>query len=352
MKARPATRFRRWHERLLRTGRWPLRMAQVMVLILLVALITPAASTAQGQGWDLRHRPARADLGADPTAAAAPKSVTSPLTVSDPGGDTFGSGPTQLDVLSLSVTAHRGLLDISLSFAAPISAPDSGQPNAIDGFVDIDVDQNVASGDLPFVDSIGGGASGLGNEFYVDLFSYSAVDGSADLVDDPSETVVARVPIDVGDSQLTVSIPFWLLADDGALQVAAVVGTLTEPTDIVPNRGSVSSGNPIVLNDGRFHLEIEWTDFQGNSGPGLAATRANDSAVVTFFHPDNWEMVIKVLDACDVNDHFWLFYAAATNVGLTVNVTDSKESTTKGYTNDVGEAAGSRLDTLAFATCP
>ena len=49
---------------------------------------------------------------------------------------------------------------------------------------------------------------------------------------------------------------------------------------------------------------------------------------------------------------FWVFYAATTDVGFTVTVTDLLTGTSKTYANPLGQAADAVTDTSAFATCP
>jgi hypothetical protein len=67
---------------------------------------------------------------------------------------------------------------------------------------------------------------------------------------------------------------------------------------------------------------------------------------------ENIEMITKVLDACGLNQRYWLFAAATTDVEYTITVTDSKTNTTKTYFHAVGSPAPAITDTGAFATCP
>ena len=198
--------------------------------------------------------------------------------------------------------------------------------------------------------------TGMGNEFYVDFFTYSADDGATDVVDDSTETVVGRAPVSFTANSMTVQIPLALLGGDGLVNIATIVGTVDEPTDKAPNLGSVASGEEtpgvISLQGGRFTVEVEWTDPMGQTGPGLLVNQSDDSAVLYFFSANNWEMLIKVLDGCSITNHFWVFYAATTNVGFEVTVTDTQENVTMQYTNPLGQAADAVTDTAAFATCP
>ena len=70
-----------------------------------------------------------------------------------------------------------------------------------------------------------------------------------------------------------------------------------------------------------------------------------------FFGADNPEMLIKVIKGCTVNNHFWVFYAAGTNVGFTVTVTDTKTGHQVTYTNHDLTAAPPVQDTNALS-CP
>ena len=42
-----------------------------------------------------------------------------------------------------------------------------------------------------------------------------------------------------------------------------------------------------------------------------------------FFEPDNWEMLIKVLDGCRTNGRIWVLGAATTDLGYRIVVTDT-----------------------------
>ena len=104
------------------------------------------------------------------------------------------------------------------------------------------------------------------------------------------------------------------------------------------------------LQDERFMVEVEWRDFSGASGPGeLVDGGTDDSRLFTFFEPDNWEMLVKVLDGCAVNGHFWVFSAATTDVEYTLRVTDTVTGVVREYENPLGQAADATTDTTAFA---
>jgi hypothetical protein len=78
---------------------------------------------------------------------------------------------------------------------------------------------------------------------------------------------------------------------------------------------------------------------------------SDDSGLLWFFHPDNWEMLVKVLDGCALNEHFWVFAAATTTVEYTLRVTDTATGEVREYLNAAGTPASALTDTEAFAAC-
>jgi hypothetical protein len=119
----------------------------------------------------------------------------------------------------------------------------------------------------------------------------------------------------------------------------------------------LESATTMCLLGGRFKVEVafETGPPANQSGPAQVVPLGSDSTgMLYFFNADNWEMLIKVLDACSLNNRFWVFFAATTNVGFTVTVTDTdaENPTSKTYSNNVGVAALPVQDTGAFATCP
>lgn len=109
----------------------------------------------------------------------------------------------------------------------------------------------------------------------------------------------------------------------------------------------------MCLNAGRFRVEVEWRDGTGETGPGqvVLGTLAGDSGLFWFFSPANWEMLVKVLDGCAINDRFWVFAGATTDVAYTLTVTDIHTGQSKSYPNPLGSAADSITDTGALAVC-
>ena len=121
----------------------------------------------------------------------------------------------------------------------------------------------------------------------------------------------------------------------------------------------VEDSNTFCLVDGRFQVDVDYKDFVGGEGSAIVARlngstdiQSSDSGLFYFFDPDNWELLVKVLDACAINNHFWVFSAATTNVEYTLRVTDTETGSVQCYENPLGTAAPAITDTEAFATCP
>ena len=119
-----------------------------------------------------------------------------------------------------------------------------------------------------------------------------------------------------------------------------------------PESDCASSDTALCLNRGRFRVEVTWEDFEGGTGPGrVVPARDDDSGLFWFFARDNWEMLVKVIDACPIAGHFWVFAAATTNVGWELTVTDTLTNVEQSYRNPLGQRSPALIDTETFATC-
>ena len=109
--------------------------------------------------------------------------------------------------------------------------------------------------------------------------------------------------------------------------------------------------------DGRFKIQLSYHTSQGGglSGSGnaipLSSLGVTQGGLFWFFNANNPEMLIKILDGCALTNHFWVFFAATTNVGFTVTVTDTETGNFATYTNLDKHAAPPVQDTSALP-CP
>jgi membrane-associated phospholipid phosphatase len=105
----------------------------------------------------------------------------------------------------------------------------------------------------------------------------------------------------------------------------------------------------LCLTGGRFKVQARWQTAQGASGAGHGASLGTDSGRFWFFDDDNTELTVKVLDACDGFDRFWVFASGLTNVETTLTVTDTQTGRVRQYFNPQGKAFAPVQDTSAFA---
>ncbi|MEM9554691.1 MAG: hypothetical protein AAGC60_10560 [Acidobacteriota bacterium] len=111
----------------------------------------------------------------------------------------------------------------------------------------------------------------------------------------------------------------------------------------------VSIAEPLELADGRFPVEVTWEDFDGGSGRGRAVQApSRDTGLFWFFDPENTELMVKVLDACDVNSKFWALTAGSTNVAYALTITDRETGAVWRSSNPLGRLAPAVIDVEAF----
>ncbi len=184
--------------------------------------------------------------------------------------------------------------------------------------------------------------------------------GSGDFV--ASSGNVSWANGDSSDKSISVS-----LIDDAELEgnetfrvalseaVGATLGTPAEVAieildDEIDQGPCTPSGNVLCLSEGRFRVTVAWRDYQGQNGNGHAVPLDyGPSGFLYFFEPTNIEMLVKTLDGCAINGHFWVFAAATTDVEYTLRVIDTRSGRLLEYRNPLGVASPTINDTRAFA---
>jgi hypothetical protein len=109
--------------------------------------------------------------------------------------------------------------------------------------------------------------------------------------------------------------------------------------------GSTAPG--LCLRDSRFRMEVSWRDHQGNTGVGHPVPLGEDTGTFWFFSESNVELLVKILDGRNVNDHFWVFYGSLSDVQYEIRIEDTLTGFTRTYTNPAGHIA-SHADVNAF----
>lgn len=119
----------------------------------------------------------------------------------------------------------------------------------------------------------------------------------------------------------------------------------------------VPSSTDLCLLDGRFTARLSWNDGSGEKHAFVAAPRTDgaDSASGLFFYyaedASNWEILVKMIDGCRTNDHFWVLVAGSTGFGWTLEVTDEATGVVRSFTHPLDGQASGLEDFEAFATC-
>jgi hypothetical protein len=98
---------------------------------------------------------------------------------------------------------------------------------------------------------------------------------------------------------------------------------------------------------GRFKVRGTWSRYGAGGVIGLAAL-SRDSAVGDFGNRDNKELLVKVLDGRALGGHFWVFLNAASDVAMTVTVTDVESGEEKSYVKSAVGPTCAVTDTAAF----
>ena len=138
-----------------------------------------------------------------------------------------------------------------------------------------------------------------------------------------------------------------LSVSDGA--TTSTVGRVFLVEAAAPAGTCVADAGTRCLRDSRYAVAVEWLGAEGEGGSGSVVHEGtNDSGMFRFFDRDNWEVLIKVLDGCSVNDHVWVFGASPTDLGYVIRVTDTATGAVKEYRNEAGTAAAAITDTTAF----
>lgn len=103
----------------------------------------------------------------------------------------------------------------------------------------------------------------------------------------------------------------------------------------------------------RFQVRVRWRDQTGQTGFGRRKEIGSSNSVLFwFFDENNVEILVKVLDACSLNQRFWVYGAASTDVEYTIEVVDREAGdVVKTYFNPLGTASPAITDSQAFATC-
>jgi hypothetical protein len=106
--------------------------------------------------------------------------------------------------------------------------------------------------------------------------------------------------------------------------------------------------------DKRFTVTASFeTDAAHGDGHAidLSAVGVHQGGLFWFFSAGNPELLVKVLNGCTVNQKFWVFLSAGTNVGVTVKVFDTLTGNTYRKVNPLGTPFPTIQDTTVGLPC-
>ena len=173
--------------------------------------------------------------------ALAKAQVTEPIR--DEFSTSASAGLVPPDINRITAWPTQFELIVEIEFWDDVVSDVVGGPNVVVGFLDIDLDQNPATGTTAKTDIArpGSGSTGMGIERYIDFDT----NGTGDFtIYDASAAVVDTFTPQFDGNVLRMAIPLNNLNKDGIVSLAAVVATVAEPTDIAPNDGNISLGPP------------------------------------------------------------------------------------------------------------
>jgi hypothetical protein len=109
----------------------------------------------------------------------------------------------------------------------------------------------------------------------------------------------------------------------------------------------------LCLVGSRFAVSADFKFANGEQGVAHAVRLGdgNSSGYYWFFDVNNAEVVVKMIDGCAVNGHFWFFAAGLTNLEVEIGIADTLTGASAVYSNPPNTAFAPIQDTAALP-CP
>ena len=132
----------------------------------------------------------------------------------------------------------------------------------------------------------------------------------------------------------------------------ADVQTIAEhqrPAVILDSDDSQGGGCDAPLVGDRFSLDVTWPEA---GVPADCRWLEPDGLLFFWTGSTGEEILVKVLDNCELNDHYWVFAAGLTDVEVELTVTDTQAGEVRRHDLSLGGPAPVIGDWRAFQTCP
>ena len=108
----------------------------------------------------------------------------------------------------------------------------------------------------------------------------------------------------------------------------------------------------LCLRSGDFQIRTTWsTSTESGVGTPVEAG-TEDTGLFWFFQPTNWELMVKVLDGCEINGHLWVLAGGTTDVGYRLEIERTEDSLVWSRDNPLGQRSPSIIDVEAFPCIP
>lgn len=172
---------------------------------------------------------------------------TATTVATDAAGDTLANASNNTakahDVLQVTTRYAPNWLILVMRFGRPVGSVGSAVPAGLQGFIELDTDENTNTGSEPVVNAFGGNAQ-QGVDYGLLLFDASNTAVRLAKALNVNDTTTHRVPLALEGDSVVIRIPLAKLADDGNMSITAVLGTVDRPTELVPNSGVVLARQP------------------------------------------------------------------------------------------------------------
>ncbi|REJ84186.1 MAG: hypothetical protein DWQ36_17340 [Acidobacteria bacterium] len=204
---------------------------------------------------------------------------------------------------------------------------------------------------------------------------------------------VVALPVTTGADEVTLAVPAQGGGGSGALTLTFAVGEALAPLVLAASEDGFEEASeileltvlghqdltlppplPVVVQDagaldaecaptapgclagGRFRVEATWRDPVGG-GVGSATPRrlgagtVASSVAMTFFDPDNVELLIKLVDGGAINQHFWSYFGKLSDLDVWLVLSDRAARRVRVYRAPGGTLCGG-ADVEAFGSAP
>lgn len=139
--------------------------------------------------------------------------------------------------------------------------------------------------------------------------------------------------------------PFGL---EGDYELNSNLVTIRIP-DPQPGKATECSAGEALTFPSGIRVSMCWESSKGAQDNALDyGLDAAESALLYFFERDNAEVLVKVLNGCEINGHHWVFVAPVTDLAFNLEIHDPETDLLWRHRNRHGMTARTRSDTTAF----